>query len=308
MPDQLNYRPSNSAVYYVAPDRIDIRRTLWSYPLAAAGAAIGAFIYGHFQSDWNNFYLRVGALAVAAGAVGLLALIPVKVGRIRIPILAAFLGATIALLALYIMWLEWVHTVFKIAGMSLNYGQMILHPLNLLQLIRLLNRTGTWSYKGDLLQGFPLLVLWLGEAAALLAAGVFIPLNALYSDDPVCRYCNIRCTRAKSLPRFSAAEQDKFLAIIESRNFPALLTQAPPEHEDAPELSITLMSCPRCQETHILSINQIAWHLTNTQTTVKTIPLINKLLITPEEAQHLKQICAEIQTQRTTPTSADPED
>jgi hypothetical protein len=43
---------------------------------------------------------RVGAVLFAALAVGLLGLVPVRVGRVRIPVLAASLGAALSVLAL----------------------------------------------------------------------------------------------------------------------------------------------------------------------------------------------------------------
>ena len=98
----LNYRPSTSAVYYTPPTRFDFRRTAFGLLIAATLAALGAIGYAEIQPNLQSPYLRVGGVAVASGATALLALIPTRYGRVRIRMLAAFLGATLGLFTLYV--------------------------------------------------------------------------------------------------------------------------------------------------------------------------------------------------------------
>jgi len=297
--DLLNYQPSRSAVYYTPPERLDVRRTVWAFVLAAALASAGAFAYARLQPRLTSPYLRVGAVAAAATAVAGLALIPVRVGRVRVPGLAAAIGALLALLTLYVMWLVWVHDVLALLHFVVSYRALIVHPRVLMHLIRSINSFGTWSYGNETVRGLPLTLCWLIEAGAILAAGVLAPIRGLFSDDPTCVHCAARCVRVRDLPRFAADRQAELLASVENRDFAALASHAAPHHEDAPELSLRLMSCPRCGRTHVLTVSRIAWQTDrHGRAKVQTTPLINQVLITPAEAEEMKIACEQVQAKR----------
>jgi len=299
MPDPLNYRPSDSAVYYVAPSGIHVRRTIVGFVIAAVLAIIGGCVYGRIQPRLNILYVRGGAVLVAAGAVALLGLIPVRYGRVRIPVVAAFCGAFLALLALYAMWLVWVHDALITFGFAPSYLLLIIHPITSWNVIRLIKKAGTWSYRGDVASGPWLLVFWLGEAGIILAAGVLAPMRGLFSGDPTCRECGARCIRVPKLPRFGTDRQTEFLASIENRDFGSLASHPAAAHEDDPELTLRLMSCPRCNSTHILTVTHIAWYIdANRHARVQSKPLIDQLLVTAEEAEQIKSVCRQIQETR----------
>ena len=298
MPAPLQYQPSTSAIHYTPPARIDIRRTILYFLLAALLGCTGAIIYAKILPNLSNPLLRGSAPIAAAGAMALIALIPVRSGRVRIPVAAAFLGALLALITLYVMWLVWVHDILNRWSWPVTFTDLLLHPMSFFRLIRIINRTGTWAYHGDIAAGFPLLLLWLIEAGLILAAGTLAPLKGITSDDPICRDCGTRCKYTPNLPRFAAEHEPALLAAIQNRTFSALSAFPPPAHEDAPELSLRLDSCPHCDATHVLTINRIAWVTQANRLTVKTTPLINQLLITPLESGKLKSICALIQEQR----------
>jgi len=300
MPDPLNYRASHSATYYTPPSRLDVRRTLAGLAGAAALAAIGGFLYAIIQPRLEDMWVRVGAAAVAALATGLLALLPVRYGRVRSPAIASVLGALVALIALYAIWLTWVHNVLHYNRIMLSYRLLLMHPFFLLRCIRRINDIGTWSYRGDVYRGPVLLVLWLGEAAMIIAAGALLPIKGLFSDDPACRDCGSRCKRVPNLPRFAADRQEEFVSAVYDRDFAALATHAAPRNVDAPELSIRLMSCLSCGSTNVVTVSRIAWVTTGTpgRATVKTVPLIDQMLLTPDEAEELKAVCAQVREQR----------
>jgi hypothetical protein len=299
MSDSLNYQPSNSAVYYTPPKRIDILRTVLGFVGAAVAAAVGGFIYGQIQPGLHSFYVRVGAVVVAAGVTGLLGLLPIRFGKIRIPLVAAFIGTVIAMIALYAMWLSWVDHVLTAVGAFNSYRVLILHPVTLLRIVKIINRTGTWSHNGYVINGVMLLIYWLCEAGLILGAGVLIPVNGLFSSDPACRDCGSRCVRISSLPRFATDRQEDFVNAIENRDFASLPSHAAPDHADAPELSIRLMSCPKCGNTHVLTISRIAWGVDfNGHRKVTTTSLVNGLLVTQDEAEQLIDACVLVKKQR----------
>src|SRR5437764_6577040 len=93
----LNYQPSNSAVYYVPPKRVNWVRMAVGFVVAAALAALGAVLYVVVLPKVGSIYLRLGTVAAAAVATGLLGVIPVRMGRVRSPVVAAFMGAVLAI-------------------------------------------------------------------------------------------------------------------------------------------------------------------------------------------------------------------
>ena len=299
MLEPLNYRPSHNATYYTPPRELDTKRVVLAWVVTALIASLGGYIYAAIQPDLDNLYLRGGASVAAAFVVGVLAIGTVRFGKVRSPIVATTLGILLALLTLYVIWLKWVHDIFHNSRLVVPYLKLIAHPLAELRIIQAFNRSGTWSYHGMVANGFPLLVFWLCEAGMILAAGALMPLKALVTEDPICRECSSQCIRAKNFPRFTVDRQNEFLTAIEDRNFGLLASHAAPRSEDAPELRIKLMSCPKCGAMNVLTINRIAWYLDSKKTAkVKIAPLIDQQLITTEEAEQLKIACKLIQEHR----------
>jgi hypothetical protein len=166
-------------------------------------------------------------------------------------------------------------------------------------IVRRIGAVGTWKYQGTVYRGPVLYALWMVEAGLVLAAGTLLPPKGLYSDRPVCTGCGTRCARGPNLPRFDGRRQADVLAAIDGRGFDVLSSCPAAPHDDAPEMSLTLMSCPGCRQMHVLTVNRIAWERRrNGSRFVRTVPLINQQLITPDEAERLTVTCARIRAER----------
>jgi hypothetical protein len=234
--------------------------------------------------------------------VGLLGLIPVRVGRVRAPAIAAALGGAVAVVALYVMWVVWTHGVLRQLGVVAPVWRLAVHPVPLSHIVRRIGAVGTWKYQGTVYRGPVLYALWMVEAGLVLAAGTLLPPKGLYSDRPVCTGCGTRCARGPNLPRFDGRRQADVLAAIDGRGFDVLSSCPAAPHDDAPEMSLTLMSCPGCRQMHVLTVNRIAWERRrNGSRFVRTVPLINQQLITPDEAERLTVTCARIRAERSRP-------
>jgi hypothetical protein len=295
----LNYRASHSAVYYTPERRIHIGRAVAGFVAAAVGAIVGGFIYAELQPNLTNLYLRIGELVVGAVAVGLLGMGPVRFGKVRLPVLAAFMGAAIALLAIYAMWVTWVHHVFAKTGLPVGYVPLVRRPLTLFRLIRFINAVGAWQWHGTQVNGFPLTVFWLGEFAVMLLAGVFMPLKAIANDDPVCRDCRSVCKLARPIARFAVDRQAELAASVEAYDFGALLTQPPPGNDVEPQLSVRLLACPRCGQTNVVTVNHLVWSAdSHGNRKLRITPVVNQLLVPATEAETLKGVIKRIADQR----------
>jgi hypothetical protein len=293
MSNPLNYQPSNSAVYYTPPSRINVPRTLIGCLIAAAAIVIGAVIYAKLQPLMNTIYVRVAQAVVGAVAVGTLAIIPVRFGKIRIPLVAAFIGAGLALLAAYVMWVTWVHDVIG-HGIPLSYGTLIAHPIVLLRLIHLINNFGAWTWHHEAVRGFPLAIYWLAEFGLILACGVFLPLKAISDSEAVCTSCGAACKLVRPIARFADDRQADLIGAVEGRDFSALTSHEAPRWDTEPQLSARLLCCPRCGQTNVLAINHISWSSTQSGRKMNIRPVVNQLLVTHQEADQLKQLFRQI--------------
>jgi hypothetical protein len=204
------------------------------------------------------------------------------------------------------MWLAWtVRLLTRFHPHGVLKG-LILNPLVFARIVFAIGRRGTWSSHGTVVRGPVLFFFWMCEAGLVIAAGVLLPGRGLYSDDPVCAGCGRRCVQAPRFQRFSAGRQAEFLSAVEGRHFDSLAGFAPPEHADAPELAVKLMSCPDCGTTHVLTVSWVGWQTINRRAVVKIRPLINQLLITADEAASLSAAMEEVRLLRATPVPATP--
>jgi hypothetical protein len=272
-------------------------------------AILGGYLYSELQPGIHSFILRGGAVLTSAIAVGLLGLIPVRYGRVHSVMIAAWISAALSIVSQYAIWLSWLHhALFHRLALSMSYSLLIWHPTTTMQLIKLINRIGTWSTQGEIVHGPILWGLWLAEAGVIVAIGVLIPIRGVTTDDPDCRECGSLCRRVPNLPRFAVDRQNEFVASVEARDFTAIATHARARHEDDPELSLRLMSCPQCKSTHVLTVNRIAWQFSpKTGRKVVVVPLVNQLLITSDEAEQIQTICKQIQARREVEKSTVPQ-
>ena len=296
MSEPLNYRPSNSAVYYRPLEQFNRRGLLIGLPIGVVSAVIGSAAYALILPTLRDGVVHVIAACVAAGAVALIAWSVSRAAKLRSPTIAAFLGAAISLLSLYTMWVAWIPSTLKYSGL---YWQLVAHPFAFFKIIRVINRFGTWSYNGDQIRGFPLLIIWLIEAGMMLSAGVFAAIVATRDHEPICPVCRAKLASKIKIPKFAATRQDELVAAIEARTFEQLAAHEPPTHEHAPEVDIWVLSCPTCMETHVLSVKRLAWGRNKQgRLELKTTPLVNDLMITPVEAVELHNIAEVIRAQR----------
>lgn len=299
MTNPLNYQPSNSAVYYTPPSRINLGRTLIGCLIAVMAIVIGSVLYAKLQPLMNSIYVRIAQVVVGAVAVGTLAMIPVRYGKIRIPLVAAFIGAGLALLAVYVMWVTWVHDVIG-RGLPLGYGALIEHPIVLLRLIHFINQMGAWTWHDEVVRGFPLTIYWLGEFGAILACGVLLPLKAIGHEEAVCTSCGLPCKLVRPIVRFADDRRADLLGAVEGRDFSSLASHAAPRSDTDPQLSARLLCCPHCGKTNVLSVNHITWISTQSGRKMNIRPLVNQLLVAEPEAAELKVLFKQIFDSRET--------
>jgi hypothetical protein len=113
-------------------------------------------------------------------------------------------------------------------------------------------------------------------------------------EEPVCNSCGSKCKLVRPIARSLAEHQERLTASIVNRDFASIAFLAPPRNDTDPQLSLRLLSCPRCGQTHTVTVNHISWITSQSGRKMVIRPLVNHLLVTSDEATQLKQIIKRI--------------
>jgi hypothetical protein len=245
--------------------------------------------------------LRVGLAVMAAVAVGLIAMAATSLGKVRSTVVASVAGAVIGAVAIYVMWVVYARDELVKMGFPATYQRLVERPDTLLRVIRLLDDVGTWKLKGEDLavSGFPLLMLWVGEAGMMLVCGVVFPVKAVASAEEIdCRQCGAACKLVRPILRFGIGVESGVVAVVEGRTFGQLVQFPQPETDDEPQLSVRLVSCGKCGETNVVTVNRIVFELTKEGRKMVIKPVVNRLMISSREAEEMKGVMKEVEERK----------
>ena len=145
-----------------------------------------------------------------------------------------------------------------------------------------------WRLGGNTYRGPMLTVIWVIEAL-ILVLGCTLIASHVGKPGVICPACRKRCARRPgSLGRFDGSDTSNVAERLKAGDFDYLLELGPVRHEDDPEVALELLTCP-CGQTDVLNASRIAWEV-NSQggAGVKIRPLLEGLLITPEQVEHVR--------------------
>ncbi|MEA2710866.1 MAG: hypothetical protein QOF78_3467 [Phycisphaerales bacterium] len=296
MPDALDYRPSFGAVHYKPRGHFDLHRAIVAIPTMMLAALLVGAAYGAGDVSIRQIIFKGLALGATGVAVGLLAVGANRWARVRPPSAATLIAVAIGFAALYGSWVAWVSVILARIGAQVDILaalRLAIRPLALWGLMTQMNAIGVWSYRDNLVHGWPLTAIWVIEALALiLIPAVFATRTELAkSDRPYCEKCRRFLVRHSGLARFAGDDLDRdpdTIAHIERRDFDHLLTLGPPADEDAPYIGVELLRCPKCGETNTLSFRRYMLVVNeHHQLAALSDPLIERLLITREQAEQI---------------------
>jgi hypothetical protein len=260
-----------------------------------------AIVYALTSPRMETFVPRLILLAALAGAARVLCLAVLRFGRVSSQAIAAVVSCAIGLVALYVAWVVWLWWFFRhVVQLRISPLNLVLHPLVMFRVMRHVNQTGTWMYQGEPLNGLTLTIIWLVEAATVLAAAVLIGLRATDRRAPTCPDCRVPCKYVRGMPRLAADRADEVPAIAEAQVFSQLLSFGPLVRDDDPEVNFHLYTCPRCGLTNVLSAYHTAWtmHSAVQRPVVKSRTLVDRMLIGPQHVEQLKDVKRQIDEQK----------
>ena len=251
---------------------------------------VGAIAYAYLVRWIPILYLRV-LLPVALGAligfvVGRLA----RAGRLRNKAITLALVLLVTLIAYYFTWVFWIKATFDrfVEGHDLTVRWLITSPRMLWTAISFLNETGTWSFKrSDPVSGWFLGLIWLIEAGVIfvLALGTW---TATAGDDVYCETCDKWAPDGAAIRRTVPGDPATARQRLAAHDF-AYLDTLPADSETSSHWwSFNYRRCPGCDNLHALSL--IETRITTDSkgnTSTKTTKIVDKLLLSPQEAQRL---------------------
>lgn len=231
----------------------------------------------------NSPEMRLCALCTIAFGVLVGAVTGVALcwGKVRSDLVAGLTGLGVSLFALYVSWVSWILHLFFPAFWVFNPLRLALRPFALWGLITAVNTKGTWSYAGGTpVHGVMLWVIWLCEAALVLASGVMMVL-ALMNRRPFCEHCEEWCSQRLQLYFEPAITPEEFKARLEAEDLAALSALTPGDKKKA-NYRVDLHTCGNCHTLNTLTLMQ------NFLKDRKT--LVNKLVLTAEQASVISNL------------------
>lgn len=295
----LSYQTPVRAAFYRSPELFHRKGALLGYAIALALILVGSAAYSFAERAVPSVVGRVFGVGIAAVAVGCIAIVPVRMGRFRSALLAGFVGASLGLVALWAMWIVWLHEFLSRLSRPPGYWDLVRHPIGCWELVRFFGVAGTTRFRGRAMQGAPLYIAWLAEAGVVLYSAVKLPIRSLAeADDPVCVSCRGRCTSVGNLPRFSAVHAGELLDAVTSRRFAPLAAFPAPPDSDAPELILTLHTCPSCGQTNTVTVRRAAYVLAKGRPILQFDTLLNRMLLPQDDAIELVRVSVAIEAAR----------
>lgn len=229
-----------------------------------------------------NLLLTIGFGAVVGGAVGL----AMKAGHVRNTAVAAVVTMGAAFVAYYIHWVFWfgVHA-FRADGSFTDAFALLIPPF-LLEGIALVNEEGTWGIgsSGSAVSGAFLTVVWIAEAILFFGGAVVGAMAA--APSAYCERCATWCVPRDGVRRFGADSDGALAARLDGGDL-AVLADAPPPEPDAPRWAqLDLEVCEGCGQTNTLTLKAVELKTdAKGNTSEKSDVLVDRLLLTPEQAQ-----------------------
>src|SRR3982751_6252488 len=122
MTDPLAYRAPLGAEYYRAPSAFHPARMILGLLAGLIAAVAGGVAYAKIEPGVESLKLRVGSAVVAAAAVGLIAMAASAYGKVRSPVVASVVGAAVAAVAVYAMWVVFARDeLLRMMGLDVGY-------------------------------------------------------------------------------------------------------------------------------------------------------------------------------------------
>ena len=292
-------------VYYRNSGKTSLGRLLLALltilPAVALAGALYAIIDIYLPMlRFAKLVLIIGAALMAGFAFGVGGLTARMLvwARVRNLAMVWAVAGLAAFAAWYVAWVTWEWHLFtqsgdlEISKAELYWG-LLTHPRAVWHFATRINAVGTFGIgKGDdMIRGPFLWFLWGIEAAVVLGVASVVPYRMIRGR-AFCESCQQwGRVREGVLSVGPAADEDRLRARVALRDLSALEELGPADFTGLRRLRVDLQRCPACDAMHLLSVSRIDVKVDkNGARSEKVRPLIDRLIVGPEQAQEVDAI------------------
>lgn len=244
------------AQYYVPPERFPAA----GFTVAILGGALAAFplgvVYGCVQPLMPLIYICLFIALMFATSLGYAVFAALQLGRVRHRGVATVAAVTSGLAALAGAWMGdrfvRLELVLHRSGEKGSVAFFV-PPEQFFGYVSYFFNEGLWGFRGQLLFGFPLGAIWLGEAALIIALCV-MTVRRRVLETPYCEDCR-RWTRLTKGVRYLIPKTLRAMIDDLKSGNPRNLLQVIPTSKGAPIAArVDIAQCGGCEESVFLSL------------------------------------------------------
>ena len=257
-----------------------------------------SFIYAYLLAYIPFIYLNVLCTLGYMFALGFVVGWLLKSGKMRNPVVGAFIALIVSLASYYVCWAVWLSAMLGRGDVDVSAFSLALQPGMVLRLILSINEHGAWTIGKSPVTGVILWVVWFVEGSIVLVGPPVITWGVLTSE-PFCEHCGEWCDEDKSLVSLAQSEQASLRRTFEAKEFERLKSVGAKEGGAQDWYRLDLHHCKNCDRTNTLTVKseKITFD-SKGNSKIKSTDLIKKLLLSPGETENLRRVSREMTTPR----------
>jgi hypothetical protein len=222
--------------------------------LAIVLAIVAGFPLGYayaYLIKWIPFiYLNFLITAGYSVALGFLAGLAMKLGKVRNSAVAALSGLIGGVIGLYLAWNGHIHSIFEGAPVLCTPDQMLNGMSHLYE-------NGSWGLRsGGAVTGIPLAIVWAIEGLAIVGVSTFMSLGAV-ADTPFCERTGCWLDQEKKIEKLDAIVNPDHIATLRSGDISPLAQAHPRVPASGQFARLTVKHSPRCDDFCTLTIANV---------------------------------------------------
>jgi hypothetical protein len=123
----------------------------------------------------------------------------------------------------------------------------------------------------------------------MLAAIVGIPFTFL-RNQAFCEACGSWCKTSKAVARVQHFDEELVREHVERKDFEYLVRLGPAEEATPVHLRLDLQDCPRCPQTHLLTVNRVTVSYNNNARQESAKKVVDRLWLDAAQAEEIRAL------------------
>lgn len=273
------FRPGQ---YHEPSGQVGFTAPFWMLS-AAIGAVVAGALYGYVSTLIGNTELRIGCCVVFSCIVGILPLLCANSGKIRSLPIVMLTALLCGIIAEYVSLVSWIYALTK-------QQLFLFSPADILNMMEYMAIDGVWTIGGDTPVGIELYGMWSLEALGVIGVPLLLSWKSGTGTGLFCDNCNEWITSMDTIWGLEPiVSSDKLVEKLESGDFDLLESLEKAEPDAECYWTVTLSQCNVCQQSQLISVDQIGLSTGADGTTYKSNnSVIDNLIVPFDVAEKLK--------------------